>query len=241
MASYPITPRFRPPAFVSAIALLWAAFLLPHTAQAQSAPASADLIDRIVAVVNGEVITLGELRRAARLSASDLIEDATDDCGVDNAALEGEQAKVLDCMIDDLLVFQHVRRFPQFDVPQEQIDEAYRRMASRYESLAEFEDALRQQDLTPADVRYDLEREALVSNYVNARYTSIVDIDDTDIARYYETVLRPEMVRLDAPMPQLAAVEDSIRDILLLDEVYRRVDGWIADLRRRADIVVYVW
>ena len=87
----------------------------------------------------------------------------------------------------------------------------------------------------------DLEREALVANYIDARYASIVDVDDTDIARYYDAVLRPEMERLGAPMPTLAAVESAIRDILRVDEVNRRVDSFIADLRRRAEIVVYVW
>jgi len=203
------------------------------------------LVDRLVAVVDGEVITLQQLHRAVALISTDLVDGRTLACEIPESgeATDSEiEGAVLDCMIDDLLVFQHVRRFPQFGVVQEDIVAEYARMASRFESTQDFEEALRGQGLTPEEVRYDLERRALVGNYISARYRSMVDVREDDLHGYYEEVLRPEMERQGAEMPAFENVDDEwIRPILVEAEVGRRVDDWVASLRRRAEIIVYVW
>jgi hypothetical protein len=90
-------------------------------------------------------------------------------------------------------------------------------------------------------VRYDLERAALVDNYVQVRYRDVIDVRESEIRRYYEDVLRPEMAREGVEMPAFDAVDSMIEAILVGDEYNRRIDDWITDLRRRADIVVYIW
>ncbi len=206
------------------------------------------LVDRIVAVVDGEVITLGQLDRAIGRVQTNLSID-TGICVPGAGAVEGAEPEtddefarqVLECMIDDMLTFQHVRRFPQFDVLQDDIDAEYQRMVQQYDNRAAFEEALKRQGLTPAEVRYDLERVALVGNYVQIRYRDVIDVGETEMRRYYEEVLRPEMARQGGEMPAFEAVKNWIEEILAIAESNRRTGDWIADLRRRADIVVYLW
>jgi hypothetical protein len=96
--------------------------------------------------------------------------------------------------------------------------------------------------LTPGEVRYDLERQALIGNYIDLRYRDVLDIGETAQRRYYEEILRAEMERQGAPIPPFDAVDDElIEPILVETEVNRRVDEWVADLRRRADIIVFLW
>lgn len=197
-------------------------------------------LDRIVAVVNREVITKSQLDRAVR-TAREAPADPTENCTPPATGEPSFEARVLQCLIDELLQFQHVRRFPQFGVLPEDIDAAYRGLEEQYASSEAFEQALEEQGKTPAEVRYDLEREALIANYVELRYRAIVDISERAVGAYYEDVLRPEMERRGEPMPPLQAVDDDIGRILVETEVNRRVDEWIADLRRRADITVYTW
>jgi parvulin-like peptidyl-prolyl isomerase len=208
-------------------------------------------IDRVAAVVNGEVITEGMLRRAARAlqtpgdaapetSVDDL--DPTSRCTAPTAAAARFEERVLQCMIDDLVQFQYVRRFPQFDAAPDQVDNAFRDYVDAFESREAFEAALREQQKTAAEVRYDLERQALISNYINLRYRSVAEVGDVEVRRYYEEVLRPEMDQRGAPTPALEEIDDELIEPMLFEmEVNRRVDEWIADLRRRADIVVYLW
>lgn len=240
----PIPASRRSTAFVAACTsamLLGAAALVVTAFAARPATArQAPLIDRVAAVVNGEIISRTQLQRAER-TARDAEADPTAGCtppANDAAAFE---ARVLECMIDDLLQFQHVRRFPQFDVRQQDIDDAFQRAVEQYGSRAAFEQALREQQRTAEEVRYDLEREALIANYVAVRYREVVEVTEREIVRYYEDVLRPEMERQGAELPPLETVRADISAVLLETEVNRRVDEWIADLRRRADVVVYAW
>ena len=205
-------------------------------------PTQGVVVERIVAVVDNEVITLGQLERAVALAEEGSGDNGVVLCGRSpSPAAASLEQRILDCLIDSLLMFQHVRRFPQFGVIQEQIDEAFAALVAGYESREAFEEDLERQGLTAAEVRYDLEREALVSNYIDARYRSIVDIRDSELRRYYDEVFVPEMERQGQPIPSFEAVAPRIRPILIEAEVNRRVEAWIADLRRRADIVVYLW
>ena len=214
----------------------------------------AQLIDRIVAVVEGEVITLSQLRRATRLSATDLGTLAL--CG-DVAASVGSNAdpaastpanvagalerRVLDCMIDNMLVDRYVRRFPQFAAFGGEGEQEFAGLVALFPSAQAFEEELERQGMTAAEVRYDLERRHLIINYIDARYRNAVDIREADSRRYYEEVLRPEMEQVGEPLPPFEGVEHLIRPILIENEVNRRIGDWLADLRRRADIIVYLW
>jgi len=219
----------------AALCAVVASLLVVSPAAAQ-AP---QLLDRIAAVVNGEVITLLQLDRAVRLAQADPSDETAFCTAARNDTFE---ARALECMIDELLMFQHVRRFPQFDVLPEDIDAAYRQRMEMFESREAFEEDLRRQQKTPAEVRYDLERQALIANYINLRYRNVVDIGDNEIRRFYEEDLRAEMERQGGEMPAFEAVDDElIKPLLAETEVTRRIEEWIADLRRRAEIVTYLW
>jgi len=217
-------------------AALSAAWLSPAIATAQQ-----ETVDRVAAVVNGEVITRSQLERTVRRVEASNEEDPTAGCTPPEDGSSSLRARVLQCMIDDLLQFQHVRRFPQFDVLEENIEAAFAQMVGAYESVEAFEEALRQQQRTREEVRYDLEREALITNYINARYRAIVDISESARRRYYEEVLRPEMEQQGESLPPFEAVDAQIERLLAVTEVNRRVDEWIADLHRRATVVIYTW
>jgi hypothetical protein len=199
------------------------------------------LIDRIAAVVNGEVITFAQLNRALQMEETEMAGTA-DTCTPPTTPDADPAARRLQCMIDGLLMFQHVRRFPQFDVRAEDIEAQYERLVEQSGSRQAFEDELQRLQLTPGEVRYDLERQALIANYVNLRYRAVVDIPESAVRRYYDEDLRAEMERQAAELPRFEDVDDEfIRPILVETEVNRRVEEWIAELRRRADIILYLW
>ncbi len=221
--------------------------LLPAAAHAQAGARTGaqaggpQLVDRIAAIVNDEVITLAQVDRALRLQETELASGA-DRCDA-SATAEGDPgARMLQCMIDDLLMFQHVRRFPQFDVLADEVEAELRRWASAFPSRAAFLEELRNFELTEDEVRYDLERRALISNYIDLRYRGVIEIGEAAQRRYYDEVLLPEMEREGAPAPPFEAVDDEwIEPILAEAEVNRRTEEWISDLRRRARITVFLW
>ena len=222
---------------------LMALMLVTGPALATAAASPQEQIDRIAAIVNGEVITLGEARRAMALQSGERLSSLGLACGepiageADGAADGTAERAILECLIDATLGFQEVRRFPQLGVTVTDVDETYRRLAAEYVSRQAFEAELSRWGLTPAGVREDLERQLLVAAYVETRFRSFTDISEQATRDYYEDVLVPDMLERGISPPALEAVRDEfILPILREIEVNRRLRAWVTDLRRRARI-----
>jgi hypothetical protein len=203
------------------------------------------VIDRIVAVVNGEVLTLGQLQRALSVYESNRLAGLAGGCDLtgssDAIGRERREMETLDCLIDSLLVFQYVRRFPQVDVTSSAISTEFQDLAATFASRQEFETEMQRWGFSNATLRRALERQLIVESYVESRFREFVDISQQRITEYYEETLAAEMQRLGEPLPALESVSDPITAILREEEVNRRIDEWIVELRERAEILTYLW
>ncbi|NKB87330.1 MAG: hypothetical protein GKS06_03820 [Acidobacteria bacterium] len=214
-------------------------------------------LDGIAAAVNEEIISIGEVRRAARLAreerfglgalcrgermpaaqlaAGTPIERAPVVAGQPLSNQELEQAR--ECLIDTRLVFREVRRFPRIAATDEQIDQLVADLVERFESAVELEAELERVGLTNEELRADLRRQLLVSEYIDNRFLATVDITDQAAREAWDTEFVPDMQARGIPVPPYETVaEDLLVPILQQREVNRRVQSWILDLRERATI-----
>lgn len=222
---------------------------LPATATAQSVP-----VDGIAAIVNAEVISIGEVLRAAALVRDSALWNAAGACGPwagrepraktlrppeqEEPAAPGRQlSQALECLIDRTLVFREVRRFPQLDVSESEVRDAYEQVAGSFESPDAFGRELQRYGLTPDGVRSDLRLQLLIANYIDDRFRATVDISRQQARDYWEQTLAPDMRRRGIEVPSFESVtENFIIPILREREVNRRVQSWVSDLRQRATI-----
>ncbi len=223
--------------------------ILPATAAAQSVP-----VDGIAAIVNGEVISIGEVHRAAALVHDSALWNAAGACGPwagrepraetrrppeqEEPAAPGQQlSQALECLIDRTLVFREVRRFPQLDVSESEVRDAYEQVAGSFESLGAFDREMQRYELTPDGVRSDLRLQLMIANYIDNRFRATVDISRRQARDYWEQTLAPEMRRNGIEVPSFESdAEDFVIPILREREVNHRVQSWISDLRQRASI-----
>ena len=100
-----------------------------------------------------------------------------------------------------------------------------------------FETALVRLALTRAELHENLRRQLLVRDYVDSRFRETVEVSDDAAERYWQEVLAPDMREQGVVVPELESVkEDFVIPILQEQEVNRRVQSWIGDLRDRATI-----
>lgn len=221
----------------------------PGTASAQ-----ATRIDGIAAVVNDEVVSIGEVRRAAAVVRESALWNVAGACAAltgDTTATSDDRhataespgsehdalAAALECLIDRNLVFREVRRFPQLDVPSATIEAAVQQIADTFSSPAAWQAELRRLGLTPQSVRADLRRQMLIANYIDSRFRATVDISTERARQFFSDELAPDMRRRRIPVPSFESVaEPFVIPILREREVNRRVQSWIVDLRGRASI-----
>jgi len=229
-----------------------------ETQALEQAPQAPALFDGIAAVVNGEVISIGEVRRTALLAREDklgvgalcegqpmLAEELVRGevpAGMALGAVEGELTleelqRARECLIDTRLVFREVRRFPRIAADAAQLDAMMASLTAQFESAAAFATEIRRLRLTRQEIRSDLRRQLLVAEYIDGRFRATVDITDEQARASWEQEFIPDMEAKGVAIPSFDSVaNDYLIPILQQREVNRRVQSWILDLRERATI-----
>jgi len=138
------------------------------------------LIDRLIAVVNTDPITLFELHRAAAPYVAKVVSES--DADEVPGQLDQIQAEVLDNLINDLLVYAQAKDLG-LSVSPEKIDEHIERIRSANGwSVDELTEQLRRLGFASlADYRRHTEREMLKSNAISIKVGSRVKIDEKDV------------------------------------------------------------
>lgn len=117
---------------------------------------AAQVVDRIVAVVNGEIITLQDLQRQLRLAVGQTPDPAT---------AERLAPQVLDAMIDDIVLRQEAQRLG-IEVSDSEVENEVRQFKVRRRlSDEDFERSLRLQGLTPEQFK-ERSREDIVKHRI---------------------------------------------------------------------------
>ena len=142
-------------------------------------PAQAEVIDRIAAVVNDEVITLRDLTKAARplLASVAQIPDAD--------RREKERARVMERALDDLvgqkLVLQEARKL-KLDATKKEVDAWLENLRRQYGwSDEELRQAIKSQGATERQYRKDVKRRIITNRVVQVKLGSSIRVSDQDV------------------------------------------------------------
>src|SRR4051812_4271660 len=187
-----------------------------------SVPAGAQqLINRVMARVNSEAITLTDVQAAIGLGI-------VQPMGAD-AIASGTQL-----MIERQLVLVEVQRFP----PPEPAAAAIDREAARLKMNAGPRLAALMQSTGLSDERiHEIARDDLrVLGYLDQRFGTAVQVSDDEVTQYYRGHPQ-EFMRDDQPMP-VDEAEPLARQRASEQRRRATIDQWIRDLRARADVTV---
>lgn len=176
--------------------------------------ASADVVERVVGVVNDEALFLSELRRRSipfldRLAAAPTDAERT-------AGLLQLYTELLDRMVDEVLIEQAAGRM-QVRVTSADVDRAIQNVA-RENNLTEeqFWQAVQGQGFTESQYRADVRRQILRLKVINQRVRGRVNVTEAEVRALYDQRFRQanRQVRLRASHVFLALPpEPSAADI----------------------------
>ena len=187
------------------------------------AAVGAEIIDRILAVVGGELIMLSDANLARRLG---LVPASTTDPDPVRTAL--------DALIERQLQLIEVNRY----VPPEPGDAAIQaRLAavrSRFASDDELDAVLAQYGLTREQLRLRLRDDLRIESYLSQRFDAAIQPTDEDVIAYYRAH-QAEFTKDGVPRPYIE-VRDDIRARLARERRSAAMRDWLAGLRRRVEI-----
>jgi peptidyl-prolyl cis-trans isomerase SurA len=214
---------------ISVIAL---AFFMSALAPAQ--PAASEVIDRIVATVNGHIILQSDWNEAlsyeALLSGRALGQFSDDD-----------RRAVLDRLIDQELLGEQMRS-NSFQHASE--TEAASRVA---DARKQYPDATSDQgwqgvldrfQLTEKDVVSHVQQEIDLMRLVDAHLRPTVQIDSKSIEAYYRDKFVPQLKASGAPEVPLPDVSGKIRELLTEERVSELMVSWLQQLRLEGKVSV---
>lgn len=187
--------------------------------------AGAQVIDRVLAVVDGAPITLSDVNAAVRFG---LVTVAAGPADGDRAAL--------DAVIDRRLQLIEVNRYLPPEPTAAAIDLRLAETRKRFASDAAFQAALQETGMSLADLRAAVRDSLRIASYLGQRFRAGYQPGEDELLAYYRAH-QPEFERAGVVRPFAEAREDARRR-LIESRTEALIRDWVAALRRRVDVTL---
>ena len=147
---------------------------------------SAEIVDRIVAVVNDDIITLFELNLSFKPYV-DKIRERGYPLEEESKVLFKTREDILNQLIEQKITDQEIKRF-KISIGEKEIDQTIERIKeANYYTDEDLRAALAKDGLTMEEYREQVKEQILRKRLVNLKVTSKIVITEEDIKSYYET------------------------------------------------------
>lgn len=179
-----------------------------------SVRAPAEVLDKLVAVINGKtIITLSDVRKERAILTA-----------LDDKPLNDEA--VLQEMIERHLVEEQIAQFPEIDIPRDQVEERLRQVSDPG-------------GVSSADLRAAIEAQMRRLEFFIVRFRQFIRTSDEEIRGYYDAVFSPAMRDAGQPIPPLDQVRDEIQRNVAGEKMNEEVKAWLEGLRRRNYVEIF--
>jgi hypothetical protein len=176
-----------------------------------SSLASAEIIDKMVAVVEGHIITLSDIRQEREIRR--LLEEKPPESDIE----------LLHDMVDKYLIERQSTNFPGVDVTDEEIDAQLRN------------GVIQGQTPSPA-IRAAIASRIRMQKYLDLRFRQFIRPTDEEIRKYYNEVFLPAAKKGSDPIPPLSEISEAIRNNVILEQLNREVTDSLEAVRMRSSI-----
>jgi parvulin-like peptidyl-prolyl isomerase len=182
-----------------------------------------EVIDRIVARVDTDIILLSDVRELARYQLF-----------VDGQSESDQQ--ILDHLVDQWIVRNEARAalFPQ--PSDEEVKRSLERLKRSFSSPEEFEARQKQTGLTDEDIERMLRAQLYFSNYLDSRFRASIQIDEKDIEEFYKSRVVPRAESRGQQPPTLDAARGFIQEVLVQRAINAQSDRWLKESRARVRV-----
>jgi hypothetical protein len=226
------------PKFRTAVVLAFLVAAIGAGAQTEAPTAAPQLIDRVVAVVNGDVILQSDVEEEVRFAAFQPFSDASTQAPM-KAALER--------LIDRSLILQQMRNQPsQPQVTDQQLDKELAQIrldipaCARYNCRTDagWAEFCATQGFTPEEVRERRRTRMELLAFIEQRFRTGIRISQKEIEQYYSTDFVPKFKERNLNAPALDSVSGRIQEILLQQRVTALLSQWLDTLREQGSVQI---
>lgn len=187
----------------------------------------AEEIDRLIAAVNGKVITDGDLLLARNLNAI---------LSLGQSYVLPSRAEEVDRLIDLELMRQELESFPMGPEDQGKIQARMQELKNAYAEIGGLSGLLRSLGLQESELLDYLRLQDSILRFIDFRFRPFASVSEQEVQQYYKEKLVASVQQAGAPVAPLAEVTGKIEEILREEKVNASMNRWIQDVRRHSRI-----
>ena len=211
------------------------------TTTAPAAPVMPDSggleLDRVVAIVNGDLILDSDVDEERRLSVFQPFRDSSTDFSRD---------KAIERLINRDLILQQSKLQPEDPITdadvQKELDGLRKSIPEckrdNCQTDAGWKSFLAANGFTQEAITARWRSRMEVLRFIEERFRMGIRIPPADIQAYYEKTLLPQYARQKTTPPKLDTISDKIQEVLLQQQVSNLLGDWIKSLRAQGSVVV---
>ena len=193
-------------------------------------------LDRIVAIVNDDLILDSDVNEELRLQAFDPY----------RSRAELSPTRAIERLINRALILQQLKLQP-LDEPSDaevnkQIDQLRRDIPAcgeyQCKTKAGWDRFLADHGFTENSFFIRWKERMTVLSFIEERFELGVNIKPEQIQSYYEKTLLPEYQRQHAQAPKLDAISGQVREVLMQQQISNLLQDWLKSLRAQGSVVV---
>jgi len=185
-----------------------------------STPVKSEIIDRVVAVVNKDIITLSELLSAAQSQTDNPVSFTSPE----------KYRELLQSIIEQKLISMEALQ-KEIKVSDKEVDQFVDNFKERNGiTTAQLKEAVQQQGMSWEEYRKQLREEIMRNQIIAQEVRSQVSVTESDFEKYYQNHLddfiEPPRVRIEQmffPFPPGATPEAKAETISRAEEAYKRI------------------
>ena len=201
-----------------------------------AAPVSGDgvLVDRVIAVVNGDLVLDSDVDEERRFQAFQPL----------RATADFSREKAIDRLIDRDLILQQSKLQPGDDPTDAEVAVQLAALRKAIPLCKEYQcetDAgwtkyVQAQGFSVAQLTERWRQRMEILRFIELRFRMGIRVEPNEIKDYYEKTLLPDYAKQKAKVPPLADVSDRIQEILLQERVTSLLEDWLKSLKAQGSV-----
>ena len=187
---------------------------------AASVASAQEVVDRIVAKLDTDIILLSDVRALQRYQLF-----------VDGKAESDQDA--LNRLLDQWMVRNEAKAALFSPPSEEDVNRSLARLKRSFSSPEAFDERKKQTGLSDEDIERMLRAQLYLSNYLDSRFRAAIQIDEKDIEDFYQTRIVPRAESRGQTPPTLDAARGFIQEALVQRAINEQSERWLQESRSR--------
>jgi hypothetical protein len=199
-----------------------------------SAAAAQEVIDKMVATVNGGV-------RTDLITYSDLLWQMAlqPNTPIDNPSSEVLN-RTLQLIINQRLIYQEAEKLPTINPTDKEVTDELTALIRLFPSQADFMERARRVGLTSEQLREIIRQRVAIDKYLNFRFRSFTVVTPKEVSDYYRDVFVPRFQRQypGRIVPTFEQISKQLEAQLTEDKIESETTSFLETARERAEITL---